>query len=61
VEECLHEELHFGSGDYYIFCSNPLCGRKWAVVDSDGYPAPDLSNEGKQAYLSGECRVKKNG
>lgn len=49
--ECLHEEIYFGSGDYYIFCANPECGRRWRV---DG----DVSNKGDQCMLSGERRVK---
>ena len=28
--ECTHDVLRFGSGDYYIFCSD--CGGKWAAM-----------------------------
>jgi len=28
--ECKHEELQFGSGDYYLFCH--ACHRRWAMM-----------------------------
>ena len=29
MNECKHEELHFGGGAFYIYCSN--CKTAWAV------------------------------
>lgn len=56
--ECLHPELLFGSGDYYIFCTNPACGRKWTTTGAEEQAMPELANKGRQAYMSGERRVK---
>lgn len=30
VSECRHEEVYFGSGDYYVFCRG--CGSRWGRV-----------------------------
>lgn len=56
-EECMHETIWFGSGDYYIFCE---CGASWVFRNPvNEQPAPELANKGKRALLSGERRVKK--
>ncbi len=60
-EQCKHPELHFGSGDYYLFCH--ACGAWWATVDptSNEYkPAPELANKGEGAWLSGKVRIEKS-
>ena len=56
VDNCDHGILHFGSGDYYLFCDG--CGASWMRrgsnkqeygVDKDGKPigaAPEESNKG---------------
>ena len=28
--ECAHDTLHFGSGDYYVFCHE--CGGQWGRI-----------------------------
>ncbi len=58
MEECLHEELYFASGDYYVYCANPACRRCWVTMNAEHQPTPELANKGKQTYLSGERRVK---
>jgi hypothetical protein len=32
--ECRHEQVHFGSGDYYVFCLG--CGARWGRLDPLG-------------------------
>lgn len=29
TQTCQHKTLHFGSGGYYILCSEPGCGAAW--------------------------------
>lgn len=53
TDGCLHEELTFGSGDYFIFCSK--CNRTWIIDERDG----KMSNIGRASGLSGEKRIKK--
>lgn len=57
-EECRHETIRFGSGDYYIFCQD--CPAGWVFIDraaqSDA-PAATKSNKGVGGQLSGEARV----
>ncbi len=48
--ECLHEEIYFGSGDYYLICEE--CNRYWVMED------PYENNVGKACELSGERRTK---
>jgi len=50
TKECLHENIYFGSGDFYIICSD--CERFWRMetVYKD--------NVGGAAGLSGETRIK---
>jgi hypothetical protein len=33
---CQHPQLHFGSGDYYVFCS--VCLARWGRLSDDGRP-----------------------
>lgn len=33
---CLHTELHFGSGGFYLFCTN--CGVGWMAIDGSNKP-----------------------
>lgn len=57
-EECRHETIHFGSGDYYIFCRD--CPAAWVFKDRAGLddsPAATKSNRGVGSLLSGEARV----
>ena len=49
---CIHEELIFGSGDFYIICAK--CNRVWEIKEGS------RSNIGRAANLSGEIRVKPN-
>lgn len=53
--DCRHAKLQFGSGDYYLFCQE--CKAAWVRkrLDSD-IAAPELSNFGDGALLSGETR-----
>lgn len=56
-EECRHETIRFGSGDYYIFCQD--CPAAWVFKERAGAdrPAPASSNKGVGGQLSGEARV----
>ncbi len=56
---CLHKELTFGSGDYYIFCANPICKCSWIMkaLGKDEVDV-DLSNKGVSATLSDAKRVE---
>jgi hypothetical protein len=54
--ECMHRELVFFSGDHYVVCANTRCGRRWATIDYQERVAPELSNRGGQASLSGKYR-----
>jgi hypothetical protein len=68
LEDCTHDKLQFGSGDYYILCR--ACGASWMRrgamkqehgVDAKGTPigaAPEESNKGLGSLLSGETREK---
>lgn len=62
-EECAHETINFGSGDYYLFCHG--CNRVWVMTSWDSPdhpPRPDLANKGVGAQLSGQARSSiKNG
>lgn len=54
-EDCSHDVLHFGSGDYYVFCR--ACGASWVCVGPGSDKAePGLANRGKGALLSGHGR-----
>lgn len=54
--ECRHPNLHFGSGDYYIFCHD--CGRWWCTIDPTTHDVrPDLANLGVGSQLSGQVRT----
>jgi hypothetical protein len=55
--DCLHEDIYFGSGDYYIFCA--ICFRRWVTINPDEQIDSTISNNGAQSGLSGEHRVKK--
>jgi hypothetical protein len=44
MNDCKHESLQFGSGDYYIFCHE--CGRKWCMM-SNFIPEYTLGPVGK--------------
>src|ERR1035437_4879875 len=46
---CLHPNLHFGSGDYHLFCHN--CHQTWTVVQHE------LANRGGATQLSGHVRA----
>lgn len=52
---CKHEQLYFGSGDYYLFCRE--CHANWAMIDPAHKLAPELSNVGEAALLSGHERI----
>ena len=39
-DECSHERLAFGSGDYYIFCD--ACRRQWCL---HGLDRPEYGND----------------
>lgn len=53
--ECRHERLFFGSGDYYLFCSD--CNAAWVCRSpADDQPAPHMANKGVGVGLSGEKR-----
>ena len=67
--DCEHENLYFGSGDYYVFCQE--CGAGWCRVDMMKHercvtgnkllihqPAPEIANKGKGALLSGQHRYR---
>jgi hypothetical protein len=54
LKNCTHEDVYFGSGDHYIFCSG--CGRKWLTADADD-KVPGPSNLGAGTYLSGQHRT----
>jgi ribosomal protein S27E len=49
--ECEHENLYFGSGDYYIFCED--CGHTWQTQGGEH----NLSAQ--QCNLSSQRRIKK--
>lgn len=66
VDECTHQELTFGSGDFYVFCT--ACGAWW-MRRGEGKPeygtdasgkaigaAPEESNRGVGGTLSGHRR-----
>jgi hypothetical protein len=58
--DCLHTELHFGSGDYYLFCHD--CGATWGMLGDFNEPtvqrlAPEKANQGKGSGLSGVIRT----
>jgi len=56
-KDCEHENLMFGSGDYYIFCTE--CPAKWVVAGNNSDEnSPQESNIGVGAGLSGERRVR---
>lgn len=56
-DECRHLTLHFGSGDYYLFCRG--CGAWWVrtVPGQGDRPASELANRGVGSGLSGHARV----
>lgn len=45
AKECLHEELAFGSGDYYVMCKG--CGAMWA---REGLPAANETEASKRLW-----------
>ncbi|GAC1587779.1 MAG: hypothetical protein NVS3B5_21130 [Sphingomicrobium sp.] len=45
---CLHPKLHFGSGDYHLFCND--CNQTWTVTDHM------KANRGEARLLSGQVR-----
>ena len=49
-DKCLHEELYFASGDFYLICDE--CNRYWRMEEQY------VSNVGKACLLSGEKRTK---
>lgn len=63
---CLHPELTFDSGDYYVFCHT--CNSKWVRVNMNwpesGLPSrqvggdPGSANIGAASGLSGHKRVE---
>jgi hypothetical protein len=71
--QCRHEELTFGSGDYYLFCN--ACGATWMTksvadaqhgefgVTKDGRRVggcPQEANKGEGALLSGRVRYSRD-
>lgn len=56
AKDCTHHRVHFGSGDYYLFCQG--CGAKWVRADGLDQAAPGLSNRGTGSSLSGQPREK---
>lgn len=48
INECLHETLYFGSGDFYLICRK--CERYWRMEDRY------FNNQGAAGRLSGEER-----
>ncbi len=56
ADQCTHDALQFGSGDFYLFCHE--CGGWWARIAPQGERvAPELSNRGAGGQLSGQQRV----
>jgi len=54
-EFCQHRKVAFGSGDYYLICQD--CGAWWCMISkTNGKPAPEDSNKGIGATLSGSVR-----
>jgi hypothetical protein len=65
---CLHPELIFNSGDYYVMC--PACNSKWVRVKPGGLESgmdaqgrqvggdTSVANQGQAAGLSGHRRVE---
>jgi hypothetical protein len=49
--ECVHENLYFGSGDFYIFCED--CGHTWQSQGNEH------NLHAQACQLSGQRRVKK--
>ena len=67
-QNCAHETLMFGSGDYYILCTNTKCGPRWAAVSPKqpeyGFAGQqpigacaEIANQGVGATLSGKMRT----
>ncbi len=45
MNDCTHDRLFFGSGDYYLFCQG--CQKAWVLRGNKGdLPAPELSGPG---------------
>ena len=42
--ECRHSLLRFGSGDYYIFCTE--CPARWVMSDASDIASPGNANLG---------------
>jgi hypothetical protein len=56
-EECTHDQIMFGSGDYYIFCQT--CQAHWVMCAQDNGPDradPACANKGAGIGLSGHSR-----
>jgi hypothetical protein len=41
-KKCTHPILHFGSGDYYIFCD--ICFKSWVVRGNNDIGDPSRAN-----------------
>ena len=66
-KDCVHPELQFGSGDYYLFCH--ACNAQWMrckpgkkeyAIDAEGNAiggAPEEANVGEGKFNSGHIRV----
>ena len=52
LNDCTHNKLRFGSGDYYIFCAE--CNRSWRPDGEQKY------NTGKGQFNSGHERISVN-
>ena len=58
---CTHDRLHFGSGDYYIFCDD--CSATWVHKVFGGGADNDLGGSNQstaQGRLSGQRRTKEH-
>lgn len=56
VEECDHATIHFGSGDYYLFCHD--CGARWVRTQRDADIAAPEECRGVGTGNSGQPRTK---
>lgn len=56
ADQCTHDTLQFGSGDFYLFCHE--CGGKWGRISQNfARLDPDEANRGAGSQLSGHKRV----
>lgn len=57
MKNCPHNEIQFGSGDFYIFCH--ACHSSWAMISKDLTTIdPTEANQGLGSQQSGSKRVK---